>query len=1086
MDYLENKKFGDLLACHVLSKLTGQHDDFKRKMFNKLPSSDIPIGVLFGKEPNQTEDDNEKEIFETRYRSKSISVKFLLKDTNNPISIIPSLSTYTRTPPTFEEQFEENKDKIQSDNYYTMAKVWKRHDLEFQEITLDVGNHNYELDFKEKINGIKSSSDFLKKSFRIKKEVMENEKSFDEFIETKQQKNTGNKENIKLNWECEIKITQENFTQNNEQLKLIEITLINKTDDLTSDSKILDLFEPAIFNPKLEIKCENEIVPFSYNYDYEGKSMRYESYFRCNNCQATLNDEKNIITTQSYGEFEEEKIIPKSNLPDIDISFEKMASSANIDELTKILNKIDEYYNSCNNNNTDSFENLANFLNMRNKFNKGFQLIKYDENTNKSFKLMNKTFAEKSKNSDYNSWRLFQIVFIISEIPDIVNEENRNVCDLLHVKTGGGKSEAYFGIVLFTAFYDRIRGKEFGVTAITKFPLRMLSVQQLQRIAVLFIFAEKIRKDEKLKGDPFSIAYFVGSQEDEFPRHNRSIRRSIELAKKEEKDLSGKIINECPICGGKVILDVDDAQEVIIHKCKQCDRIFRLYYSDDEIYRTLPTFIVATVDKFAGISMNRRIKNLFGGKIDKADCGHGFIPHNDTCEFEEGRRKHCRSTGKEFKVKFNTGPTLIIQDEMHLVREGFGTIDSHFETLTETLQEEMGGQKFKNIVMTATVTGAKNQIKNLYNKGLNIFPPKLLDSNNNDFFFEQLTDDNNEKMIQRKIIGLKPNSINTRIVLHILRYITDFIESVETDKENFSNKHDIELDNLNEILALYKTMLTYHNKKEDVHTINFHMDDYVNKLSKYDIESRPLTGDNDLDYIKETIAQVNEFDEEKQLHAVHATNIVSHGVDIDRWNLMIFEGMPRSTAEYIQSLSRVGRKYYGIVFLTFDSRRTRDLSFFKHFDEYHNIIEYKVEPVPLARWAKLGIKQTITSVFTASILNYLSNVLNKPLYNIEQVREALIQEQNVNSLLNFINKAYVTFIDDCDNETKDEIEAEIRERIYYLINYTGTQTNFFPNALKDCENKYYRTQFGMRGIQDEIQLTPYKRDFNFRKSLKGR
>lgn len=965
-----------------------------------------------------------------------------------------------------------------------MANVWKRHDLTFDEITCDVGTI-HELNFKEKIKDIKHSPDFLKKSFRIKKEVMDDEKKYNEFIEAKQKANLNNKENIKLKWECEIKITQENFTQNNEQLKLIEITFINKTDDLTTDSKILDLFEPAIFNPKLKIKCENEIIPFSYNYDYEGESMKYESYFRCNNCQATLNNEKNIITTQSYGEFEEEKIIPKSNIPGIDITFEKMSSTENIDELNKILYKVDEYYNSCNDNNTNSFENLANFLNMRNKFNKGIQLIKEDKNINKAFKLMNKTFAETSKNSDYHSWRLFQIVFIVSEIHDIVNAKNRDVCDLLHVKTGGGKSEAYFGIVLFTAFYDRIRGKEFGVTAITKFPLRMLSVQQLQRIAILFIFAEKIRKEEKLKGDSFSIAYFVGSQEDEFPRHNRSIRRSIELAKKEENEILGKIINECPICGGKVILDVDDTQEVIIHKCKQCGRIFRLYYSDDEIYRMLPTFIVATVDKFAGISMNRRIKNLFGGKIDKADCGHGFIPHNDTCEFEERRRKHCRSLGKEFKVKYNTGPTLIIQDEMHIVREGFGTIDSHFETLTETLQEEMGGQKFKNIVMTATVTGAKNQIKNLYNKELNIFPPKLQDANNNDFFFEQLVDDNAKNMIQRKIIGLKPNSVNTRIVLPIIRYITDFIESVETDKENFSNKYDFELDNLDKILALYKTMLTYHNKKEDVHTINFHMDDYVNKLLKYNVESRPLTGDNDLDYIKETIAQVNEFDEEEQLHAVHATNIVSHGVDIDRWNLMIFEGMPRSTAEYIQSLSRVGRKYYGIVFLTFDSSRTRDLSFFKHFDEYHDIIEYKVEPVPLARWAKLGIKQTITSIFTASILNYLSNKLNKPLYNIEQVREVLIQEQNVISLLNFINKSYATFIDDCDDETKDEIEKEIQERINYLINYTGTQTNFFPNALKDCENKYYRTQFGMRGIQDEIQLTPYKRDFNFRKSLRG-
>ena len=78
----------------------------------------------------------------------------------------------------------------------------------------------------------------------------------------------------------------------------------------------------------------------------------------------------------------------------------------------------------------------------------------------------------------------------------------------------------------------------------------------------------------------------------------------------------------------------------------------------------------------------------------------------------------------------------------------------------------------------------------------------------------------------------------------------------------------------------------------------------------------------------------------------------------------------------------------------------------------------------------------------------------------------------------------MTYIPDCDEETKTEIETYILDRVNYLINYTGTQTNFFPNALKDCENKYYRTQFGMRGIQDEIQLTPYKRDFNFRKGLR--
>ena len=1081
MNYLQNKKLGDLLSEYVISKLIGKHDDFKRKSFISLPSNEITIGVLYGQlaESPKTGIENENETIESLYKSNSMSIKFLLKDLKHPLIIKPSLSLYYRSIPTFEEEQKHIKDKECFDNFYTMAKIWEREDIEFEKFTIKKNTAKQSLNFGNIIKNIYTKKNYLKSGFKIKKDSMESEESYNNYIQERT-KTLNIDKSMKLNWECDFEINYEKFIQNKEELILVEITLVNTTIDRTSET-ISDNIEPAIFNPILEITCENEIIPFSYTYEYEGKSKNYQSYFRCNNCQASLNN--NTITTQSYGIFEEKKSMPKSSMGNVDISFNKMASEDNIGELIVILNKMNQYYNYCYENNTDSFENLTNFSNMRNKFQKGIELIKNNEKVNNAFKLMNKTFDEKSEKSDYHSWRLFQIVFIVCEIPDIVNEENRDVCDLLHVQTGGGKSEAYFGIVIFTAFYDRIRGKEFGVSAITKFPLRMLSVQQLQRIALLFIFAEEIRKKEKLPGDPFSIAYFVGSQEDEFPRHNRAIRRNIEEAKKNDTKIPGKIINKCPICGEDVVLNIDETQEVIIHQCTGCNRIFRLYYSDDEIYRMLPTFIVATVDKFAGISMNRRMKNIFGGKIDKSDCGHGFIPHNDTCEFEEGRRKHCKSKGKEYLTKFNTGPTLIIQDEMHLVREGFGTIDSHFETLTETLQEEMGGQKFKNIVMTATVTGAKNQIKNLYNKDLTIFPPKLKDLNNNDFFFEQLFDENNNEIIQRKIIGLKPNSVNTRIILYILRFVADFIHDVEQDMNRFSEENDIKIENLKEIIPIYKTMLTYHKKKENVHSINFHMDDFVNKQTEYTVESRPLTGDNDLDYIKETISIVDEFNKEKSLHVVHATNIVSHGVDIDRWNIMVFEGMPRSTAEYIQSLSRVGRKYYGIVFFTFDSRRTRDLSFFKHYNEYHDILEFKVEPVPLARWAKLGVKQTITSVFTASILNYLSNLLNHPLYNVNDVRKALIEEKNVKILLDFINKAYATFIDECDNETKKDIENEVLKRVDYLINYSGTQNSFFPNALKDCENKYYRTQFGMRGIQDEIQLTPHKHDFNFRRSL---
>ena len=351
---------------------------------------------------------------------------------------------------------------------------------------------------------------------------------------------------------------------------------------------------------------------------------------------------------------------------------------------------------------------------------------------------MQKTFYETNK-GDYSGWRLFQIIFIVSLIPDIVKKDlRRDLAELLHVDTGGGKSEAYFGLVIFSAFFDRLTGKEFGTTAITKFPLRMVAIQQFQRIIKLFAWAEEIRIKNEIPGNPFSIGYFVGNSE-EFPRHNYKIINRINTA---SNSLPGKFIEDCPICFQKnsVKLGVDEVNHSIIHMCNSCQRIFRFYYCDDEIYRLVPTFIISTVDKLAGIASNRRFRNILGGSLNVCPNGHGFIPRSDTCEAAKtnSRDKGCAQNGMPLEIDFCQGPTMIIQDEMHLVKEGFGTIDSHFETFMEHLQNTLKGTRFKNIVMTATVSGAKNQIKELYNKKVRVFPGKSPSEHKGfkDFYFK--------------------------------------------------------------------------------------------------------------------------------------------------------------------------------------------------------------------------------------------------------------------------------------------------------------------------------------------------------------
>jgi hypothetical protein len=253
----------------------------------------------------------------------------------------------------------------------------------------------------------------------------------------------------------------------------------------------------------------------------------------------------------------------------------------------------------------------------------------------------------------------------------------------------------------------------------------------------------------------------------------------------------------------------------------------------------------------------------------------------------------------------------------------------------------------------------------------------------------------------------------------------------------------------------------------------------------YAIMSKTLTGDNSLNEIRDTIDYIEKFlndpNDLKKTNVTFATSIVSHGVDINAWNVMIFQGIPKKTSEYIQALSRVGRQVAGVIFLWFYPNRARDLSFYHNFNDYHEMLEYKVEEIPILRWSPLGLMQTFTSVFNASILNYFSNKLKKPIYKVDDVKEIFSLTdnaiQNRENILDFINKSYL--VEQSENVKKGEyfkrkIPILMEERLNYLFRYQKHANKFFfPNALADSNDKFFRTQRGMRGIEDSAIMNPY-------------
>lgn len=637
-------------------------------------------------------------------------------------------------------------------------------------------------------------------------------------------------------------------------------------------------------------------------------------------------------------------------------------------------------------------QDLDNFQDEQRRFGDGLAALTTDERLQKAFVSMNKVFKRIAQER-YDRWHLFQIVFIVTQLPalavcegvhlgswppDVEHEwgDALDWVDVLWFPTGGGKTEAYLGLVSCAALYDRLRGKGFGMTAWLRFPLRMLSVQQLQR-AIKVIWETELERQAVVKkprdSDPISLGYFVGSNS----TPNALGREVLERLRNPDQLERVKVVSDCPACGsvGQVRVSVDEQASRVRHICEVCNSELPLYVTDEEIYRYLPTLLIGTIDKMATLGYQPKFARLWGATEWRCPLhGYGMGQYCVwQCPTNRGEGGGRSGVKRQQVTPYDPGPSLHVQDELHLLQEELGAFAGHYETLIRYCQQQVGGRPPKIVAATATIEGFEHQVRHVYGtRGARRFPGRGYDRYMS--FFTAVDPDSQDPTQgknARVYVAFRPPQLHaadaaslcTRILLDEVRHLYEnpydaaaFLPTARTEEQ------------VRGLLRYYTTTLTY------VGTIP-HGTRVQQDLHRHAGSMRPANvRDLSVDFHsgKSTLAELSDvihrleappaWEDESFLDAVVATDVISHGVDVERLNLMVLANIPEETARYIQAASRSGRQHVGMVVTVLASYSLRASSIYHRFREYHNHLERLVSPVPVNRFAKFAVQRTAPGV----------------------------------------------------------------------------------------------------------------------------
>ncbi len=631
----------------------------------------------------------------------------------------------------------------------------------------------------------------------------------------------------------------------------------------------------------------------------------------------------------------------------------------------------------------------------RRRISEGIALLATDPHARLAFCAMNEAVARANRQraAGYGGdpavqkapkWRPFQLAFILVNLSALRDplHVDRETVDLLFFPTGGGKTEAYLGLAAWTIAHRRITngGKVgAGVAVLMRYTLRLLTLDQLTRAAGVICALELMRGESAWRDDqrnllgdwPIEIGLWVGAAATPNrlgARGNTGPETAVGRIRRYKRDgrEAPAPIKVCPWCGEPFTRDSfrctpsDLAPQNMEIGCanSQCPfgsgKPLPVLTVDDAIYRRLPAFLIATMDKFAGLPFVDKVGAFFS-HVDRED-EHGFY---GPAEPGVGRKLfgHARLLP----------PALIIQDELHLISGPLGTVAAVYEMALDRLASRQFRERTirpKIVASTATVRRADAQIKALFDRPKTaIFPPPGPDRRDSFFAITVPV----AKSPGRLYVGLAAPGKGPKLLF--LRALTTLLAAGAKDMP------------LRDVADPYLTALCYFNALRELGGARRIVEDEVRaRLADYGTRRRRLNP-NDQPFEKRVLRDVLELTSRESTDKVAAakdalarsafapnavdvalaTNMISVGLDIGRLGLMVVQGQPKSAAEYIQATSRVGRvaEKPGLVLALLNVHKARDRLHYEGFRQFHASFYRTVEATSVTPWAARAIDRAL-------------------------------------------------------------------------------------------------------------------------------